>query len=776
MVVSLTKVQLSQSFKGHNNAKNKIMGSYLKFVSVFLLFPTFYFAQPIVVSPTQTPQQLVNNVLLGAGVVASNITINGVPGLATTPFGNIAYFTNTNATFPMSSGLVLTTGDASGAVGPNIGGSTTNPGTSQSVAGDPELNAIANGNITNGVVLEFDFVPAGDTLIFNYMFGSDEYTEFSPSSFNDAFGIFLWGPGISGPYTLAGYPNGGDNLAVIPGGTPVTINNVNWVTNTPYYVFNEAPQDTYLDAIEYDGTTTKLTASASVQCNQTYHIKFAIANVLDQAYDSGVFLEAGSFSSAAVSVAVATVSGDTTIVEGCTYADFIFTRPEAQANDTLIINYTITGNAIEGVDYNNMVNPIMFLPGQDTVILNLTPTQDGLNEGFESVIISVSIVNPCGDTITSQGTIYIGDGPIINITETDPLVQCFPDSVLLTASAFGGYAPYAFTWTTLGGTVLLNNDSLTVNVTQNGVTQYLVTAVDQCNFSQTDTATVTVNQTIAIDAINMTEATCIPNGTLSAVVSGTTGNVTYGWSNGQQGQNIQNLVGGWYTLTITDQVCSASDSVFVGTIASPVANFSATPSAGCSPLNVAFVNNSTNADSYAWNFGNGQGVVVQNTNPQNTQYSVLTPTSFTATLVVSQGQNCQDSISIVIPVDVCDCTDPEALNYNGSANVNVPSLCIYPYPEVEAPNVITPDGDQTNDYFTLQYKNVVSIELIIFNRWGNIMYQASSNDVLVFEPSWDGAFNSNPATEGVYTYTYKAVGISGAEVKGHGFFHLIRNN
>ena len=141
------------------------MRTYFLYIFCFL-FSFFNFAQPINVSPTQTPQQLVNNVLLGAGVVASNITINGVPGLATTPFGNIGYFTNANATFPMASGIVLTTGDAIGAVGPNIGGSTTNPGTSQSVAGDPELNAIANGNVTNGVVLEFDFIPAGDTLIF----------------------------------------------------------------------------------------------------------------------------------------------------------------------------------------------------------------------------------------------------------------------------------------------------------------------------------------------------------------------------------------------------------------------------------------------------------------------------------------------------------------------------------------------------------------------------------------------------------------------------------
>lgn len=750
------------------------MFSIHKLLLTLMLLPVIAIAQPIAVSSTQTPQQLVNSVLLGAGVVASNITINGVPGLASTPFGNIGYFTNSNANFPMSSGIILTTGDASGAMGPNTGGSTTNPGSSQSVAGDPELNAIANGNVTNGVVLEFDFIPAGDTLIFNYMFGSDEYTEFSPSNFNDAFGIFLWGPGISGPFSLGGYPNGGDNIAVIPGGTPVTINNVNWVTNTPYYVYNEFPQDTYGDAIEYDGTTVKLTASASVQCNQTYHIKFAIANVFDQAYDSGVFLEAGSFSSSAVSVAVATVSGDTTIVEGCTYADFIFTRPEGQTNDTLIINYTVTGTAIEGVDFNNMVNPIVFLPGQDSIVLNLTPTQDGISEGFESVTITVSIINPCGDTITSQGTIYIGDGPIINITETDPLVQCYPDSVLLTASPSGGYAPYSYTWTTLGGMVLGTNDSLMINVTQNGVIQYLITAVDQCSFSQTDTATVTVNQSIAIDAINMTEATCLPTGTLTAVVSGTNGNVNYSWSNGQQGQTIQNLAGGWYTLTITDQVCSANDSVFVGTIPSPIADFAVTPNGGCSPLNVVFVNNSVNATDYAWNFGNGQGVVVQNTDPQNIQYITLSPESYEVTLVVSQGVNCLDSMSIIIPIDVCDCADPEALNYNSSANVNVLSACIYPYPEVEAPNVFTPDGDLTNDVFFLQYKNVVAIELIIFNRWGAIMYNGSSTDLSLSQPSWDGTFNGNLVNDGVYTYTYKATGVSGGEVSGHGFFHLIR--
>lgn len=743
-------------------------------ITLFFSVCAQVFSQNINVTSTQTPQQLVNSVLLGSGVTASNITINGATGMANTPFANIGYFTNTNGTFPMTSGLILTTGDAMGAVGPNSSGNSTNPGTSQSVSLDPDLNAISNGSITNGVLLEFDFIPAGDTLIFNYLFGSDEYIEFAPSSFNDAFGIFLWGPGISGPFTFPGYPNGGSNIAIIPGGIPVTINNINQVTNSQYYVFNEFPQDTYGDAIQYDGTTVKLTASASVQCNQTYHIKFAIANVLDQAYDSGVFLEAGSFSSSAVSVAVATVSGDTTIVEGCTYADFIFTRPDTQMGDTLIINYTINGTATQGVDYNNMINPIVFLPGQDTVILNLTPVQDGLNEGFESVTITVSIINPCGDTITSQGTIYIGDGPIINITESDVLVQCFPDSVLLTATAFGGYGPYDFVWTTLTGSPVSIVDSFYVTVSQNGVIQYLVTATDQCNFTQTDTATLTVLETISIDNITVVNSSCIPSGSLSVQTSGTNGNVTYSWSSGQTTQSIQNIVSGWYQVTVTDAVCSTTDSAFVDIIAPPLANFSVVSVPGCSPLTVQFTNNSQNGTMYNWNFGNGQTANATTTSNQNMTYTTPVPESYTATLVVSQGQFCSDTFTLVIQVDVCDCNDPEATNYNPLANVNVPSNCIYPYPEISVPNVLTPNEDTKNDEFFLTWKNVISLNLIIINRWGNIVFEEFSDDLINNNPSWNGDSDGKPVSDGIYFYKFTAIGIGGQELEGHGFIHLLK--
>jgi hypothetical protein len=752
---------------------------FLPFIACLLFGISSVYSQSILVNSAQTPTQLINNVLLGFGVTASNITINGTPINANTPVSNITSFTNNNPSFPFSAGMLLTTGNGIGAQGPNNQTSFTNnaPATTN-VSTDPHLNAIANGTVTNGTVLEFDFVPSGDTMSFRYIFGSDEYPEFSPSTFNDAFGLFLWGPGISGPYALAGYPAGGANVAVLPDGTPVTINNVGDVSNTAYYVFNDNGS-TYGTAIQYDGTTVVLTAAASVQCNQTYHIKLAISNVGDQAYDSGVFLEAGSFVSDAVAVTVATVSGDTTIVEGCTDANFIFTRPSTQLDDTLIINYTITGEAVEGVDYNDLINPITFLPGEDSVVLNLIPTQDGITEGFESVVITVEIINPCNDTIFSSGTIYIGEGPIINISENDPLVLCATDSILLFASASGGYAPYDFEWTTLSGAPAGNGDTILGAISQNGTVSYLVTATDNCNFSGTDTVTITMNQTLAIDTMGTVPSSCQPTGVVWGLATGTTGIPAYNWTGpGANNTNFINasvwedIPSGWYYFTVTDLVCSVNDSVFVELLQPPVASFTVSSLSGCSPLDVTITNTSQNGTNYLWDLGDGTTNATSDLSDFTHTFTDSTMNqAYVIQLIVQQGPFCSDTAVVGVVTTVCGCTNLEADNYNPNATVDDGS-CIFPDPIINAPNVLTPDNDQVNDVFELDWINLKSLRLIILNRWGNVIYDETSNDLTLSVPSWDGGTSE----DGVYFYRYEGTGIAGQELDGHGFLHLIRNN
>jgi gliding motility-associated-like protein len=662
----------------------------IKFITsfVFVSLSLMAFSQSVVVSNTQTPTQLINNVLLGMGVTASNITINGNPVTANAVQGNVASFTNTNPTFPISSGLLLTTGNAIAAQGPNNSTNLSdNLPTTASVATDPHLNILAAGTVTNGVVLEFDFIPTGDTLNFRYIFGSEEYPEFSPSTFNDAFGLFLWGPGITGPYALAGYANGA-NIATIPGGIPVTINNVGDASNTQYYVFNDNGS-TYGNAIQYDGTTVLLTAAASVQCNQTYHIKLAISNVSDQAYDSGVFLEANSFSSNVVDVAVATVSGDTTIIEGCNFADIVFTRPEGNMLDTLSIIYTIGGTATEGADYANLMDTIIFLPGVDTVIVNLTPIQDNIIEGYESVIISVNIINPCGDTIVSSGTIYVWDGPII-------------------------------------------------------------------------------------DSLWSTNANCLPTGSVHVTVVAPSVPATYLWTSPNaltfSGPDWQNINSGWYYITVTQAQCSVSDSVEVLLTAPPLANFSiVAPLSNCQPAEFSFVNNSLNATSYNWTFGDGNGSA--GNNPSHT-YSNQTFGTYTVQLIAFVDPLCASDTTLTIDLDVCACIDPTALNFNALANVDDGS-CIYPFPEVFAPNVFTPNSDAENPTYFLSGKNLVSLELTILNRWGAVVFSKSSSDLINNNPAWDGKINGDLATDGIYFYIYKATGITNQVVEGHGFLHLI---
>jgi gliding motility-associated-like protein len=740
----------------------------------------------IQVTNTMTPNQLVQNVLMGFGVQATNIKVNGNPASANTLNTNATFFNKNNTSFPINSGVLLTTGMGIAAIGPNdaagkfvVGGA--------SVSSDPHLNQIASSDVNNGIVIEFDFIPSGDTISFNYMFGSEEYPEWVGSSFNDVFGFFLWGPGISGPYALAGYPNGGKNIATIPGtSTAVAINSISPSSNTQYYVNNVAGA-AYGNAIQYDGTTTVMSANASVQCGQTYHIKLAIANIGDNAFDSGVFLQANSFTSDAVQVVVATVTGDTTMYEGCTQANIHFIRPSTDVADTLIINYTVGGTATMGVDYNNLVNPVVFLPGQDTVTININPYADGIPDNNETVTITASIVNPCGDTITSTGTLVILDSVNINLNVPDPTSFCINDSVPVTASASNGFGPYTFTWSNgqTGAT-----GYLATATTPQGTTTYTVTATDNCGYTGVDTVIVTVNQTLHIDSFIVTPATCQPVGSVSTMSfpygahlqnpsNPNSYNLTFNWTYGPAHTGgfpnqsaLGDLPAGWYYLELTDNVinCTVLDSALVEAINVPSAVIQANPGTGCSPLDVTLTNNSQNANSFQWDLGNGTfGGATSNTDPIHQTYSETS----VIRLIASNGDAaCNDTTAVTVTIVTCGCTDPAATNYNPNAVMNDGS-CVYPTPTVEAPNVITINNDGVNEYFFLKTTYAESIELVIVNRWGNKVFEGHGDQNNT--PQWDGKDKSGHLVpEGVYFYRYKIQGKLGDELEGHGFITVVR--
>ncbi len=72
-------------------------------------------------------------------------------------------------------------------------------------------------------------------------------------------------------------------------------------------------------------------------------------------------------------------------------------------------------------------------------------------------------------------------------------------------------------------------------------------------------------------------------------------------------------------------------------------------------------------------------------------------------------------------------------------------------PGVYVPDGITPNGDGVNDELIIEgIENYETNELLIFDRWGNLVFQASP-----YKNSWDGNYNSEGLPEGAYYYVLK---------------------
>src|SRR5690625_1227707 len=267
----------------------------LLLVIVFLqyLFSANALSQSIIVNDASDPEssynaeQLLTDVLLDGGLcsTSSNFQLKDNPS-EQFPSANRSwgFFKRGNTDFPFERGIVLTTGYAKDAEGPNSGNVSKGD---MSWTGDADATQLAGNSTNNVTIFEFDFVPQANEISFNYIFASEEYPGFACSSYNDVFGFIISGPGITPDPGLSG-----KNIALLPNGLPVTMNNVNndYCGDATYYDPGNFPY------IAHGGRTTVLTASSEVIAGETYRIKLLVADSQDTLYDSAVFVEAGSFS------------------------------------------------------------------------------------------------------------------------------------------------------------------------------------------------------------------------------------------------------------------------------------------------------------------------------------------------------------------------------------------------------------------------------------------------------------------------------------------------
>lgn len=519
-----------------------------------------------------TLEEYVNEVLLGNGIQAFNITYQG-------GFDQLGYLEGADDSFGIPSGLLMSTGAATEVAQPGDDGSCgfgTGCTDCQGMGVDNDLLDIANSvpaminedftvaDVNDLSVLEFDFIAAGDSVRFNYLFGSVEYPvnetacDYINSSFNDVFAFFLSGPGITGIYdSPAGFPDGAVNIAGVPGTDPlmpITVSSVNAgcsgtdAVNEEYFVVDFDGNNDENIACGMDGFTVPLVAEHEVICGETYHIKLAIADGTDGALSSIVLLEEGSFESNAVvqinlSIDVGGPEANT-IYEDCGLATLTFERPVETVLEIQEMVYIDYGNseAINGVDYGQpqpdgtllpLPDSVVFAPFVSLVEFELSAAIDGIAEGPELVEMQIENVAACnGGGLTTYFTFYVAENPPPFEVSDFSTTICQGQEVEAGPIVTGGYGNYTFDWDCPEG-----NDAATYLLSPDEDWSCFVSVADTCDLADSPIEVeVAINVLqlppleVSIDQLGPLVLECSGSASLTSTASGGDGVYSYDWT------------------------------------------------------------------------------------------------------------------------------------------------------------------------------------------------------------------------------------------------------
>lgn len=661
---------------------------------------TLFLSAQIIVnnnSPYDSPVWLVDNVLLGGGIIASNHTFEG-------DSVQIGWFNAVNTSLGIDSGIVLATGEVS-LLDPTF--TSTFP-LLPNTATDPDLLTVANSvppligqtftvsSINDVAKLEFDFIPTSDTVKFRYVFGSQEYFGFENTTYNDVFGFFLSGPGITGPYSSpAIHPNGSINLALVPNSNPplpITISSVNSVgpMNPQYFVDNTNGLDTISDA---DGYTTVLTATAIVQCNQTYHIRLAIADGTDQGLSSYVWLEAGSFSSPILEI-VDDLGLDSTVMNipcnasimltadggnGATYQWFDTTATVISTDSFLIVGpgtfwVEATSSGCPVISDTLKVvaqdSPTFDLGADYTIPCNTTTILDPLVTGG----LGASFYTYAWSNGVTDSSIEVGEGTY-HLQVDDGTGCYYRDTIIITEDI----NPTALI--SGGGSICDDGETIDISFTFNGLLPWDLT------------------YTNGVSPFNINDIST-------------------------NNYSVQTSDPGQYGIELAKDINDCIADTIGGTIEVIV---NPLPVAEISPADVTiYVGEEINL--YTGDYSSYKWYKIGDSIPIDTS-QILTVT---------------DSGQFYIWVkDEYGCTDISDTSIVRTT----------PLTQIFIPTVFTPNNDEHNEYFVIKGLNIEYFNIQIFTRWGELLFESNS-----INKSWDGFFEKNRVPEGSYYYQITGVG------------------
>lgn len=482
------------------------------------------------------------------------------------PDGAFGVFDADNSDLGLGRGIILSTGDADYAIGPNDSDGGFSGGSGG--PGDADLDSLSvqfgDGTLSeDACILELDVFANTDELIFEYVFGSEEYPEFV-NQFNDIFAFLISGPGIVGDPQL----NNQRNIAVLPNAaqTVVQIDSVNNGANFEYYRNNQLGQSIQFDGLTSDllGVKKSLTARADVIPCNTYRLKLAIADRGDNLFDSGVFIS--DLRGGAPQATVEFVGGIDYLVEDCTNtADTLVISLFNNNDSSVTYDLNLLGTATPDQDFIILGLPdsITFASGANEFRFPITILSDLEEEDVETLIFNFVIDFGCGSTVVSSLSVELRDQLNVEVNAgIDTAIFCANDGIGLTAT---GAATYSWT----PADVFDDPFSPTVFASPDGdVTVQVIGALGNC----TDTTMVFLREVdpminiLAADTINFCEGDTL---LLTQENNLEGSNITWSPAFGIIGNTSTDTVqispffNTEYQARVTLEGCTVYDSVFV---------------------------------------------------------------------------------------------------------------------------------------------------------------------------------------------------------------------
>lgn len=414
----------------------------------------------------------------------------------------------------------------------------------------------------------------------------------------------------------------------------------------------------------------------------------------------------------------------------------------------------VKADTVEIIENNNLnvittVTSIHCKEGKGSVLVNVlngawpytynwspVPDTDSLLTDVPEGIYTVTVTdkNGCTKSITAAITI---SGTVQQVTVTAVNANCNGDaSGSVSAVVTGGAAPYTYLWNP-GGIATPSANNLKA-----GLYSLTVTAADGCKV----TDSIRISEPPPIQLTTSSKDDVCGNGTGAAAVQAMGGVAPYTclWNNGTTGNSLTNLKSGSYEVSVMDKNnCTKTATILVknNNDYGPKAEFTCNPEiTDLHAPEIKFFDKSKSAQKWYWNFGDG-GI----DSVQNPSHLYKESGTYNVTLQIANSYGCVSSVTLTV--------------------------IIRPLWSFYIPNSFTPDGDGLNDTFNGKGEGLQAYQLIIFNRWGEEIFESNSLTV-----PWDGKANDGTETaqQDVYIFLVVLKDSKGGEHRYTGTVTLVK--